>query len=205
MGRSQTQIEPRGSVSEKMDTHFQVKVCEWEEQVGLDGNFSVGEHLVGKRIVDVDESNEKSAIDSWIARTVSPILGIKRGVKEAMDQWWRRLHRAGHEVLKKRIQSLSNKAERLTHRWGGHVARLPTGHWLAEVLRMRVVQCWRWAQQKHTDNWPGVHPKRYKIFRWEDQLCRRHSEGCTKHPWENTGWWRDARHRLSWRRAEQSV
>ena len=59
MGRSQTQIEPRGSVSEKMDTHFQVKVCEWEEKVGLDGNFSVGEHLVGKRIVDVDESNEK--------------------------------------------------------------------------------------------------------------------------------------------------
>ena len=48
-----------GSVSEKMDTHFQVKVCEREKKFGLDGNFSVGEHLVGKRIVDVDESNEK--------------------------------------------------------------------------------------------------------------------------------------------------
>ena len=53
----------------------------------------------------------KSAIDSWSARTVSLILGIKRGAEEAMDQWWRRYHRVGHEVLKKRGQSLSNMAE----------------------------------------------------------------------------------------------
>ena len=56
--------------------------------------------------------------------------------------------------------------------------RLPTNHWLAEVVRARAVQCWRWAQQRHT---------RFKMFRWEDQLCRWHSEGCTKNPWENTG------------------
>ena len=145
----------------------------------------------------------KSAIDSWSARTVSTILGIKRGAEEAMDQWWRRFHRVGHEVLKKRGQTLSNMAERLIHRWAGHVARLPTNHWLAEVVRARAVQCWRWAQQRHTDKWTGVHPKRFKIFRWEDQLCRWHSEGCTQNPWENTGWWKDAQDRLSWRRAEK--
>ena len=97
-----------------------------------------------------------------------------------MDQWWRRFHRVGHEVLKKRSQSLSNMAERLIHRWAGHVARLPTNHWLAEVVRARAVQCWRWAQQRHTDKWTGVHPKRFKIFRWEDQLCKRHSEGAQR-------------------------
>ena len=113
------------------------------------------------------------AIDS--ARTVSTILGIKRGAEEAKDQWWRRFHRVGHEVLKKRSQSLSNMAERLIHRWVGHVARLPTN----QVVRARAVQCWRWAQQRHTDKWTGVHPKRFKIFRWEDQLCKWHSEGCT--------------------------
>ena len=121
-----------------------------------------------------------SAIGSWSARTTCAVLGVKRGAEEAMDQWWRRLHRVGHPALKSRDQSLSNMAERLIHRWRGHVARLSTNHWLAEVVRARVVQCWRWAQQRHTDKSTGVHP--YKIFRWEDQLCRWHSEGCTKNP-----------------------
>ena len=44
-------------------------------------------------------------------------------------------------------------AERLIHRWAGHVVRLPTNHWLAEVVRARAVQCWRWTQQRHTDKW----------------------------------------------------
>ena len=99
----------------------------------------------------------KSAIESWSARSTCAILGIKRGAEEAMDQWWRRLHRAGHAALKKREQSLSKMIERLIHRWGGHVARLPTNLWLAEVVRARAVQCWRWAQQRHT---------RFKMFRW---------------------------------------
>ena len=94
-------------------------------------------------------------------------------------------------------------AERLIHRWAGHVARLPANHWLAEVVRVRAVQFWRWAQQRHTDKWTGVLPKRFKIFRWEDQLCKWHSDGRTKNLWENTGWWKDAQDRLSWRRAEQ--
>ena len=85
----------------------------------------------------------KSAFDSWSARSTCAILGIKRGAEEAMDQWWRRLHRAGNAALKKRDQSVSNMAERLTLRWGGHVARLPTNHWLAEVVRVRAVWCWR--------------------------------------------------------------
>ena len=66
---------------------------------------------------------------------VSTKLGIKRGAEEATDQWWRRLHRAGHEVMKERNLSLSNMAERFIHRWGGHVARLATSHWVAEMVR----------------------------------------------------------------------
>ena len=76
----------------------------------------------------------KSAIDSWSARTTYAILGVKRGAEEAMDQWWRRLHRVGHAALKSRDQSLSNMAERLIHRWGGHEARFPTSNWLVEVV-----------------------------------------------------------------------
>ena len=30
------------------------------------------------------------------------------------------------------------------------MARLPTSHWLAEVVRMRVVQCWRWWHSSDT-------------------------------------------------------
>ena len=88
----------------------------------------------------------KSAIDSWSARTVSTILGIKRGAEEAMDQWWRRFHRAGHEILKKRGHSPSNMVEKLIHRWAGHVARLPVNHWMAAVVRARAVQYWPHGQ-----------------------------------------------------------
>ena len=93
----------------------------------------------------------KSAIDSWSARTVSTMLGIKRGAEEAMDQWWRRFHRVGHEILKKRNQSLSNMAERLIHRWAGHVARLPTNHWLAEVVSSTVLALGAPAPHRQVD------------------------------------------------------
>ena len=91
-----------------------------------------------------------SAIDSWSVRTICVVLVIKKGAEQAMDQWWRRLHRAGHAALKSRDQSLSCLTERLILRWED-TSRLPTNHWLAEVVRGRDVQCWRWAQQRHTE------------------------------------------------------
>ena len=154
--KSQKQVESGSSVNEEMVTHIQIKKREWKDKVER--------ALWGSALWTLTKAM-KSAIDSWSARAVSTILGIKRGAEEAMDQWWRRFHRVGHEILKKRNQSLSNMAERLIHRWAGHVARLPTNHLLAEVVRVRAVQCWRWAQQRHTDKWTGVHPKRFKIFR----------------------------------------
>ena len=116
MGSSQTPIEPRSSVNEKIVTHIQVKVCEWDSKVEHLMISSVRASVLWGSAMWTLTKAMKSAIDSWSARTFSTILGTKRGAKEAMDQWWRRFHRAGHEMLKKRNQSLSNMAERLIHR-----------------------------------------------------------------------------------------
>ena len=147
----------------------------------------------------------KSAIDSWSARTTCAILSVKRGAEVAMDQWWRRLHRVGDAALNSRDQSLSNMAERLIHRWGGHVARFPTNQWLAEVVRARAVQCLRWAQQRHTDMWTGGPPEEIQNLPVGGSVVPLAQRRVHEEPREKTGWWKDAQDRLSWRRAEQLV
>ena len=202
VGSSQEQIESRGSGNEKMVPHLQIEKREWEDKAGFDGNLGVGKRFVGRRSVDTDESDEKC--DRQLECTYSKYdtgdqERCRRGdgsVVEKIPSSWAR------GIEEKRLDTVEHGRE-TRPQMGGHVARLPTNHWLAEVVRARAVQCWRWAQQRHTDKWTGVHPKRFKIFRWEDQLCRWHSEGCTQNPWENTEWWKDAQDRLSWRRAEK--
>ena len=93
--------------------------------------------------------------------------------------------------------SLPKWSERLTHRWGGHMARFSEDHWLAMALRTRSVQWWRWRQCRHKDKWTGVHRKHFNIIRWEDQLCKWHGD-------ENTGWWYAVQNMFSWRSSAQS-
>ena len=59
VGIDQTQTESRGSVHAKVDTHVQVKVCEWTQKDTSGDFFSVGERLVVECVVDADKGNEK--------------------------------------------------------------------------------------------------------------------------------------------------
>ena len=95
--------------------------------------------------------------------------------------WWRRMHRAGHAALVLHGLSLSKLGSTFIHRCGGHAARLPDDRWLASVMRVRAVQRWRWRPCQK-DKWSGV-----RIIRWEDQLCRRHGDGCAEHSRDNSG------------------
>ena len=91
VGIDQTQTESRDSIHAKVGTHLQVEVCEWRKR----DYVRVGKCPVGSALWTPTKTM-KSAIDSWSARTTCAVLGVKRGAEEAMDQWWRRLHRVGH-------------------------------------------------------------------------------------------------------------
>ena len=149
-----------------------------------DCNFCVGKRPVGKCSVDVDESHEKrdrqmeSAYGQYDTGDQERCRGGDGSMVEKIPSRWAR----GAQV--KKSVAVEHGGE--THPpMGRSCGEVPTNHWLAEVVRARAVQCWRWAQHRHTDKWTGVHPKRFNIFQWEDQLCKWHSEGCTKNPWSS--------------------
>ena len=56
---------------------------------------------------------------------------MRRGVLEGTDVWWRRLHQVGHAALSREDIQLSKWAERLIHRWRGHMALFSEDQWLA--------------------------------------------------------------------------
>ena len=52
----------------------------------------------------------------------------------------------------------------------------------AKALRCRGLQWWRWRQlhwkEVEKDKWAGPHPKRFKIYRWEDMVSTEVSKVC---------------------------
>ena len=150
-----SQTGPRNSSNAEVGSVGQSTVVE-----RTTGDAAAGCIGVGHSAVWVWTKVVKNAVDSWSARTVSTILGIRRGLAEGIDVWWRRVHRSGHAALNKVNLSRSKWSERLIHRWSGHLARLADEHWLAMVRRTQSVQWWRWRQCRHKDKWTGAHLKR---------------------------------------------
>jgi hypothetical protein len=146
----------------------------------------------------------RSSLDSWGARMMTTIAGVRRYPEEDIDAWWRRLHREGHKRIVRYGQKLSVWSRIWTHRWGGHVARLPVTHFVSAAMRCRGMQWWRWRQSIHTDKWSGPHPQRFKASRWEDQLSGYHGEGFAQNTVENTGWLGAAQNRDTWKSKEMS-
>ena len=146
----------------------------------------------------------RSALNSWSARVASAVVGYRRKADEGINAWWRRFHRKGHHLIATYDKPLSEHCLSQVHRWAGHIARLDPDHFLASALRSRAVQWWRFKQAHHRCKWSGVHPKRFKAWRWEDQLCRCYGDGYAELVQENTGWWLSAQDRSTWKESEQS-
>ena len=91
------------------------------------------------------------------------------------------------------------------HRWAGHVARMPAQSQPSQALRARGMQWWRWAQTNHFDKkWTGVHPKRFKVWRWESQVAEIYGDGYAEDTLSNTGWLAAAQSRSSWKEGEKA-
>ena len=52
---------------------------------------------------------------------------------------------------------------------------------------------WRWRQCRHKDIWMEVHPKRFKIFSLENQLCSGAETAPRGALVKHRGWWHPAR------------
>lgn len=146
----------------------------------------------------------RNSIASWGARAMAATAGVRRSPAEPIDSWWRRLHREGHRLINKFIVPPVVLSRLQVHRWAGHLARMPLEQYTAQALRCRGMQWWRWRQAQHHDKWSGPHPKRFKAWRWEEQLSKPYGDGYSENSDDNTGWLLAAQNRQQWKAMEMA-
>ena len=101
--------------------------------------------------------------------------GIRRSPCEDIGQFWRRLHREGHTCMAFFDPSPVAAHRTQKHRVAGHFARLSSGETANRVLTCRDLSWWRNQQtwwKMHDDHRSGIHPQRFKCWRWEADFER---------------------------------
>ena len=68
-------------------------------------------------------------IGSLGARAMTTVANIRRAPAEDIGQWWRRLHRAGHQLIAKYTVAPNIMRRLRVHRWAGHPARMKPEQW----------------------------------------------------------------------------
>ena len=126
-----------------------------------------------------------------------------------MDQWWRLWHRTGHRWIEKCNMNVLIAIRERVLSWAGHVARMDYSEICAKALRSRGLQWWRRRQhhwkEVEKDKWSGPHPKRFKLYRWEDMVSTEVSkfagsaDGFPESVQLSTGWLQFAQDRGLWR------
>ena len=128
-------------------------------------------------------------------------FGIRPAVHIGVGDYWKKLHRTGHKLMRQLTASLDGLRLLSVHRWAGHAARLSTGP-VRMALRTRCLAWWRFFQLPHMP----LHPRRFgKPWRWETQLVTFYGETSSDNPLQaNAGWMKSAQDRASWKANEQS-
>ena len=146
---------------------------------------------------------QQKHLESWAARMMARTVGLRRALSEDMGGWWRRMHREGHLWLRMVGGGPCLRRRVLLHRFAGHLARAVDG--VARMaLRTRNLAWWRQAQESHKSKHNGVHPARFKTWRWESQLTSFYGETKGQHLNENYGWMALAQQRQLWKVKEES-
>ena len=88
------------------------------------------------------------------------------------------------------------------HQWAGHLARMKPEQIAAQAMRCRGMQWWRWRQGQHHCKWTGVHPQRFRAWRWQSQIANVYGDGYAENHLDNTGWLAQAQQRNDWKSME---
>ena len=114
-----------------------------------------------------------------------------------------------HTLAASHMINVVDLAMQRVQRWAGHVARLHHTAPAALALRCRNIQWWRWRQDEHKGTKQiagarGVHPRRYRICRWEEQVSSQFGEGYAEDTFLNTGWLAKAQSKQWWHLATRT-
>ena len=72
---------------------------------------------------------------------------------------------------------------------------------MCAALRTRCLSWWRFRQARYQSRHDGLHPKRFKVWRWESQLTEFYGEVEEKDLYENVGWMLQAQFRDPWKQS----
>ena len=141
---------------------------------------------------------QRKRLNSWGARMFSRIALVKRDADESPIEHWRRLHRVGHQLLGRAGGSMNARRRGKLHSFAGHVARAQNSV-ASDALRTRSMSWWRQFQSTGAFS----HPRRFRAWRWEQQLTAYYGEAETVFIDENVGWMEIAQNRDMWRMHRQ--
>ena len=140
---------------------------------------------------------QRSHMESWGARMVARVSRAQRKTDEPPNEFWRRLHRTGHAWLKTLGGGITCQRRRRLHAFAGHLARTSEGP-LRVALRSRPLAWWRYHQSRGT----AIHPSRFHVWRWEEQLSNFYGEAESNDGTVDVGWMHRATDRARWREGE---
>ena len=142
---------------------------------------------------------QQKRLNSWGARIVAQVAGIRRKADEDMSFYWRRLFRTGHDLLSKHGGSLNFRRRQRLHSFSGHLARMEDGA-MFDALRTRSLGWWRHFQAHGLI----THPRRFHVWRWESQLTAFYGEVPCLFVDEDVGWLARAQSRGDWKQDEKT-
>ena len=146
---------------------------------------------------------QRKHFNSWGARMASRVGLAQRKVVEEMGQYWRRLHRTGHRWLRSAGGGLDWRRAARVHSYAGHIARTSC-HLLEVALRTRCLAWWRYNQARYHSRHDGLHPRRFKAWRWESQLVEFYGDCESSDAFANAGWMLKAQSRDAWKASAQA-
>ena len=147
---------------------------------------------------------QQRRLDSWGARLMARVVGIRPSPRKDTGGYWRRLHRKGHAWMRTVGGGVNQRRRRCLHRYAGHLARMTSGM-PRSALRIRSLAWWRFRKSRFVSKHCGLHPKRFSaLSRWEAQLTAAHGEAKTEDVEVNVGWLSTASDRVAWKGRESA-
>ena len=147
----------------------------------------------------------------WGARLHARMLGLKRGPEEDSGSFWMRIHRMGHQCMKKHNTSPVStfRVQKSTER--PVTSHASTNHTLWQKCYTVVTSAGGVNNNKtgrvNGNKWSGVHPARLACWRWEQGFeisYGKHTRGENDNA-NSVGWKALAQLRPEWKAIEYQL